>query len=235
MIRKDFIPGTEYAIYQDDEKFSFGIDAILLSDFARLRKDSSLIDLCTGGGIVALRCHGIYGLSRVWGIEIQEDVAQLAQRSVRENGLEEIITLLHGDLREKWDLPQVDSITVNPPYFERGRGIINSTENDRISRYEVEMELEDIFLFARRHLRERGKLFIVHRPGRLPDLVAFGRQYGLEPKRMRFVESKENTQPILLLLECVRAGGKNFIVEPALTIYRDGKYTREIEEIYYGK
>ncbi len=237
MKRLDYIPGTDRVLVQRKDFFSFGIDAILLSAYAEMKKGSTLIDLCTGNGIVALRCQALYSLAQVWGIEIQSSVIELAHASAIENNLEQVVHFIHADLNEIDRMPErVDYITVNPPYVEVGRGLENQSDNDRISRTESRMVLEDVFRFARSWLKPKGKLYMIHRPNRLVDIMEFGRKYTLEPKRMRFVHSSADEAPVMVLLEMVYSGGKNFVSEAPLVIYQDdGQYTREVKEIYYGR
>lgn len=232
----DIIPGTEYKIIQSESSFKYGIDSVLLSSFCEMTSGSTLIDIGTGVGILALRCHGLYSLGRVYAYEIQKELAELARESVVQNGVEDKIFVINEDIMETELEEKVDYIITNPPYVEAGRGIENKSEAKLIAFHEVALKLKDIFAFSNRHLVDRGKLVMVNRSNRLVDIMSIARQYKLEPVRMRAVHSNINSKAKLVLIEFVLNGGKNFIYERPLIIYDDdGKYTEEIEEIYYGK
>ncbi len=232
----DIIPGTNYRIIQSESSFKYGIDSILLSSFCNMKKGSTLIDIGTGVGILALRCHALYSLGRVYAYEIQEELAILASESVSINGVDDEIFVINKNIMESELEEKVDYIITNPPYVEAGRGIENKSEAKLIAFHEVTLNLVDIFKYARDHLVQHGKLIMINRSNRLVDIMSIARLYKLEPVRMRSVHSKINSKSKLVMCEFVLGGGKNFTYESPLIIYDEsGNYTEEIKEIYYGK
>ncbi|MDO5718147.1 MAG: methyltransferase [Tissierellia bacterium] len=233
MERIDYIPGTDYKIIQNKTKFSFGIDSILLSSFANIREDLVVVDIGTGVGILALRCHKLYKTKKVYAYEIQREIADMAKRSVALNRLENEIEVINVDINNIDRHEKVDCIITNPPYMESGRGIENQDKSKLISLYEKKLKLEDIFVFSDKFLKNRGKLFMVIRSNRLIDMVEMARKYGIEPVRMRSVHSFSNTKSKLVLMEFVKSGGKNFVLESPLVIYeKPGLYTEEVKGFY---
>lgn len=234
MEKIDYIPGTSLKIIQDREKFSFGVDAILLSDFARIKKKDTVLEIGCGNGIVSLRCHALYRPEKIIAFEIQEDVAALARRSVELNGIE-TVEIVSGDVKEEKDRVaegSVDVILTNPPYFKEHRALLNALDNKTLSRHEITLKLGDVFCIAGEKLKERGRLYMIHRPNRLVDVLRESRNFGLEPKRMRFVQSRGGEKPQLFLVEFVKGGGEDFRIEAPILIYEGDRYTKEVLTIY---
>lgn len=228
----DIIPSTSYKIIQSDEHFKYGIDSILLSSFAKMDQGKSLVDIGCGVGILALRCHYLYDLSKVYAFEIQEDLARLASESVRVNGLDDHINIINRDVREGFDT-KVDYIITNPPYIEQGRGLANSNSSKHLAFHELTLNLEDIFIFAKNTLKNRGRLFMVNRANRLVDVLERARSYKLEPVRLQMVHSFSHSKAHLFMIEFVKNAGKNFIIDKPIIIYKnDGDLTREVKKMY---
>jgi len=234
MRRIDQVPGTEYKIIQDKGLFSYGIDAILLSHFSKPR--GVVVDLGTGTGIIPLRIADKKGVSLVYGVEIQTEVARMAQETVEINSLQDRIRILNTDMKE---LPgilgkaTVDTVTTNPPYMKPGGAIVNREDNFAISRHEIAATLEDIAAVCEYILKPLGKLYIVHRPNRLVDVLCTLRSHGLEPKYMQWVYPKPGKQANLFLLEAVKGGRSDFKYREPIVVYDEkGKYNEEIYEIY---
>lgn len=233
----DMVPGTDYKIIQSKEKFSYGIDAILLSHFAQPK--GKVVDLGTGTGIIPLRLVDKLEKGKIYGIEIQEEMADMAGRTVKLNSLEEKIEILHMDLKNLegvFEKSSINTITTNPPYMKLGGALVNEDENFALSRHEIACSLEDIIKVSQYLLEPLGKLYMVHRPNRLVDIIYLLRKYKLEPKKIRFVQSKVDKKPNLLLIEGVKDAGADLKFHKPLIIYQeDNTYTDEIYEIYYGK
>ena len=234
MRRIDLVPGTEYKIIQDKDLFSYGIDAILLSHFCKAK--GVVVDLGTGTGIIPLRIADKQGVSLVYGVEIQEEVARMAQETVKLNSLQDRIKILHSDLK---DLPEtlgkasVDTVITNPPYMKPGGAIVNREDNFAISRHEIAATLEDIAAVGQYILKPLGKLYMVHRPNRLVDVLCTLRKHGLEPKYMQWVHPKPGKQPNLFMVEAVKGGKSDFKYRDPIVVYdENGKYNEEIYEIY---
>lgn len=224
-----------YYIYQRKDGFKFGIDAVLLADFAKCRAKRA-IDLCTGTGIVPILLAAKTKIPRIDAIEIQHDVAEMAAKSVEYNSLTDRISIVEGDLKEAAKIfgkDRYDIVTVNPPYMKSGAGFVNDGTYKTISRHEVMCVLEDVIKSASELLNANGKLFMVHRPQRLADIFCLMRKYKIEPKLIRFVSPRCGKEPNLVLLEGIKNGNADLKFMPTLYVYdSDGNYTKEIDEIY---
>ncbi|RKD28832.1 hypothetical protein BET03_07320 [Thermohalobacter berrensis] len=223
-------------IIQDTTGFCFGMDAVLLANFCDIKNNSTVIDLGTGTGIIPLLVWAKNKVKKIYGIEIQKDVAEMARRSIRMNNLEDYIEILNFDLKEapeKLGVNQFDAITTNPPYMEYGGGKVNPEDKKAISRHEIKCTLEDVIRVSSRLLRHNGRFFMVHRPHRIVDILWLLRKYKLEPKKIRFVHPKVDQKPNLVLVKSIKAAKPELKFERPLYVYNDdGTYTDEIYEIY---
>lgn len=235
--RVDDLHRNGYMLIQDPKRFCFGIDAVLLSGFARAEKGSKVLDLGTGTGVIPILMEAKNEDAHFTALEIQEESAEMASRSVALNGLEEKIDIVCGDIKEADKLfkaASFDVITTNPPYMNDGGGIKNDYGPKTIARHEVLCSLDDIARVSSKLLKFGGKLFMVHRPHRLTDIMCTLREHKLEPKVIRFVHSYVDKEPTMVLVEAIRSGKPMVKVMPPLIVYgSDGKYTDEINEIYY--
>lgn len=223
-------------IIQKKEGFRFGVDAVLLANFAKVKKGASVIDLCSGTGIIPFIIKGKSQCGELKGIEIQNEFVDMANRSVIYNHFENDIEFFEGDLTDKnfiKGFKRADIVTVNPPYKLSNSGILNDKDKCSIARHEVCCKLEDVIIAARTLLKDNGKFFMVHRPERLVDILYLMRKYKIEPKRIRFVHPKPNKAPNILLIEGQRDGGQYLKIEDPLYVHmEDNSYSKEIEEIY---
>lgn len=223
-------------IIQKKEGFRFGVDAVLLANFARVKKGASVIDLCSGTGIIPFIIKGKSQCGELKGIEIQKDFVDMANRSVIYNHFEDDVEFFEGDLTDKSFIKKferVDIVTVNPPYKLSNSGILNDKDKYSIARHEVCCNLEDVIIAARTLLKDNGRFFMVHRPERLVDILSLMRKHKIEPKRIRFVHPKPNKAPNILLIEGQRDGGQYLKIEDPLYVHmEDNSYSKEIEEIY---
>lgn len=237
-MEEHFIPGTSGKIFADRKRFSFSIDSILLTDFCNLKKEKTLIDIGSGTGIIGFRLNYLNNIKKLYLIEIQKEMSELIEKTIEKNKLENV-ELVNDDLRNLTDYfekSSIDYIVSNPPYKKIGTGILNENENFLISRYEYKLKLEDILDFSYRVLKSNGKVFLIYSIERLVDVISESRIRKLEPKRIRFISSNSNTKPHLFMIELVKNGRSNLLVEDNLYIYdKNGEYTDEIKEIYYGK
>lgn len=235
--RIDVVPGTEFSIIQDKDSFSYGTDAIFLSNFAKPK--GLVVDLGTGSGIIPLRIANKKEVKKIYGIEIQEEVYDRAKRSVEINKLGDKIEILNmdlNDLHKHFTKDSIDTVISNPPYLKAGGAIVNKNENFAISRHEISCKLEDIIRTADYLLRPQGKLFLVHRPDRLTDIFVHMRNYKIEPKRIRFVYPKRDKATNLVLIEGVKNGKIDLkFLKPLIVYNEDNTYTPEIYEIYDRK
>ena len=223
-------------LIQKQSGFRFGVDAVLLSDFANVKKKHRVLDLCTGTGIVPFLLYGKYSPKEVWGVEIQEDMVEMANRSSQLNSTDDIVRFKCADLKDKKlvsELGRFDVITVNPPYKLNNAGILNPNDKLAIARHEILCNLEDVIVSARRLLADNGRMFIVHRPERLADILGLMRKYNIEPKRVKMIHPSAKKAPNIVLVEGQRDGGAFLKWEEPLYVYNEnGNYSEEIDKIY---
>lgn len=234
--RIDDLQRNGYKIIQNPSKFCFGMDAVLLSGFAQVKKDERALDLGTGTGIIPLllsaKTEGIH----FTGLEIQEESADMARRSVALNGLEEKIEIVTGDIKDasaRFGASSFDVITTNPPYMIGDHGLKNDNEAKTIARHEILCDLEDVLRESSRILKTHGRFYMVHRPFRLAEILGKMSEYRLEPKRMRLVYPYIDKEPNMVLIEGLKDGRARMTVEKPLIVYREpGVYMPEIHDIY---
>ena len=224
-------------IIQKNNGFCFGIDSVLLSDFAKeIKNNSNVIDLGTGTGILSILLSGKTNLKKIYGIEIQKDIANMAQRSVKLNKLEDKIEIINTDIKKLRDIFEIntfDSIVTNPPYKNQDTGKVNENEYKYISRHETTANLSDFIKISVQLLKDKGSFYMVHRPERLVDIFNYMRKYKIEPKILRFVFSNKNSEPKLILIKGIKNANPFLKVQNNLYIYnQDGSYTDEILRIY---
>lgn len=227
-------------IIQNKDKFCFGIDSVLLADFAKnMKKNANILDLGTGTGILAILLTAKVHVNKIIGIEIQEEMAEMARRSIELNNLENKITILNQDIRHMDEILETykyDVIITNPPYMKKNTGLKNEDESKLISRHEVECTLDDIARISTKLLKDNGEIYMVHRPDRLVDIMEKFRKFRLEIKEMRVVYSKFGTQANLILIKAVKNGRPFLKIHNPLYVYNEyGKYTDEILKIYNKK
>lgn len=234
--RLDDLQRNGYRIIQDPDKFCFGMDAVLLSGFASAPDGGRVLDLGTGTGIIPILMAAKTGAKELVGLEIQPESAEMANRSVILNDLEEKVKIVEGDIKEAGELFEAasfDVVTSNPPYMIGGHGLQNPDGPKAIARHEVLCDLEDVVKAAARCLKPGGKFYMVHRPFRLAEIMVVMNRYKLEPKRMRLVYPFIDKEPSMVLIEGTRGGKSRITVEPPLIIYESQhKYTKEIYDIY---
>ncbi len=234
--RLDELQRNGYQIIQSPEKFCFGMDAVLLSGFAQVKPGGAVLDLGTGTGIIPILLEAKTPAEHLTGLEIQEESADMARRSVELNGLSGKINIVTGDIREADQIfksASFDVITSNPPYMIDAHGLQNPQEPKAIARHEVCCTLEDVVRIAAKLLKPGGHFFMVHRPFRLAEIITVMTAYKLEPKRLRLVYPFVDKEPNMLLIEGVRGGRPRMTVEKPLIIFeKPGKYTAEIRDKY---
>lgn len=223
-------------LIQKKEGFRFGVDAVLLANFAKVKRGMRVIDLCTGTGIIPFIIAGKTEASSITGIEIQEEFVEMANRSVEINDLGDRVSFINGDLKDEKNIKTLEKanvITVNPPYKLANSGILNPTDKMAVARHEVCCTLEDVIIASRRLLKDNGRLYMVHRPERLADILCLMRKHKIEPKTIRMVHPNTKKAPNIVLVEGQRDGGAFLKWEPPLYVYNDeGGYSEEIDRIY---
>ncbi|MDT2048759.1 SAM-dependent methyltransferase [Priestia aryabhattai] len=238
--RLDYLLADEsMRIIQSHSVFSFSLDAVLLSNFAYVPiKKGNIIDLCTGNGVIPLFLSKRTN-AKITGVEIQERLSSMATRSVDYNNLSNQINVVLGDLK---DMPQklghgkYDVVTCNPPYFPTPKvDEQNKNEHYAIARHEIHCNLEDVIRVSSQLVKQGGKVSLVHRPGRLVDIITLMRAYRLEPKRLQFIYPKKNKEANTILIEGIKDGNADLKILPPLVVYKeDNEYTNELKEILYG-
>lgn len=234
--RIDDLQINGYRIIQDPDRFCFGIDAVLLSDYAKAKPGDTVVDLCTGTGIVPILMAAKTKAERLIGVEIQHESAEMACRSVALNDLDERVTILEDDIKNISNhirRGSVNVVTCNPPYMIDNHGLKNEADFKTIARHEVLCNLEDVVRIASGLLESGGNFYMIHRPFRLSEIFIMLTKYNLEPKRMRMVYPYVNKEPNMVLIEAKKGAKPRLTVEAPLIVYDEpGKYTDEIYRIY---
>lgn len=234
--RIDELHRNGYQIIQNPKGFCFGMDAVLLSGFARVRAGERVIDLGTGTGIIPILLEAKTEGAFFIGLEIQHDSADMAKRSAALNHLEHKVKIIEGDIKEASRLfgkSVFDVVTSNPPYMNENHGLVNENAPKAIARHEVLCTLEDIVREASFMLKPGGRFYMVHRPRRLIEIINVLSSFQLEVKRMKMVHPMADKEANMVLLEAVRGGKPLLKLEPPLIVYKEpGIYTKEIYDIY---
>ena len=222
-------------LIQKKDGFKFGVDAVLLSHFANVKKKHRVIDLCTGTGIIPFLLEGKYSPKDILGIEIQDEFVDMANRSAALNKTHNI-SFISEDLKNLKALKKIDKadvITVNPPYKLNNAGIVNPSDKLAIARHEIMCNLENVIEASRILLKDNGRIYMVHRPERLADIITLMRKYKIEPKRIQMVHPKLGKAPNIVLVEGQRDGGAFLKWDAPLYVYNeDGSISDEINKIY---
>lgn len=234
--RLDDLQVKGYRIIQNPSKFCFGMDAVLLSNFAKVKKGESVLDIGTGTGIIPILLEAKTDGKHFTGLEIQEESADMARRSVSYNHLEDKIDIVTGDVKEAANLfgsVSFDVITTNPPYMIGAHGLQNKDSAKAIARHEVLCDLDDILSESAKVLRPGGRFYMVHRPFRLAEILSKMCSYKIEPKRMRLVYPYIAKEPNMVLIEGSKGGNSRMKVEPPLIVYKEqNRYTDELLREY---
>ena len=224
------------SVIQKKDGFRFGIDAVLLSDFAKDIKADEMLDMCTGSGVVPVLLSAKTAVPKLYGIEIQKEIFDGAKRTIELNGLTDRVFIENGDIKDGYKIygkRRFSLITCNPPYMPKGTAVENELTEKVIARHEVLCTLEDVIKSASMLLKQQGHLILVHKPTRLADIICLMRQYEIEPKRIRLVYKKTYAEPSLVLVDGAYKGGKELRIMPPLYLYNEnGEETEELKRIY---
>lgn len=223
-------------LIQKKHAFRFGVDAVLLANFAKIKRGFKVVDLCSGTGIIPFILAGKTAADIITGIEIQEDMVDMAKRTADINNLADKVKFINLDLKnseELRNLEKADVVTVNPPYKLKNSGIINIDDKNAIARHEICCDFEDVIVAAKAVLKHNGRVYIIHRPDRLVDVLCTMRKYKIEPKTIRMVHSNHLKAPNMVLVEGQNNGGAFLKWMQPLYVYDlKGNYTEEINNIY---
>lgn len=225
-----------YYIYQAMDGFRFGVDAVLLSEFAKVKRGETVLDMGTGNGIIPILLAAKTDGKKFYGLEIQPYSAQLARKSVAYNSLGDRIEIVQGDIKEASAIfgnETVDVVVSNPPYMASEHGLRNEADAKYIARHEALCSFDDIAREAAKTVRTRGRVYIIHRPQRLAELIITLAKYRLETKRLRFIHSYVDKEPVMVMIEALKGGNSGMRVDKPLIVYKkNGEYTDEVMEIY---
>ena len=234
--RIDDLNRCGYKIIQNTKKFCFGMDAVLLSSFAKANEGNKVVDLGTGTGIIPILMEAKTKASSFIGLEIQEESVDMATRSVVMNNQQDKITIKQGDIKtasKDLGAAMFDVVTTNPPYMNNAHALVNPDEAKAIARHEIKCALEDVVREGSKLLKVGGKMYMVHRPFRLIEIITMMKKYKLEPKRIRFVHPYIDKEANMVLIEACKGGKSMVKIEKPLIVYKDvNVYTDEIHNIY---
>ncbi|MBM0046452.1 methyltransferase [Anaerococcus sp. mt242] len=229
MTKLDYIPNTDIKMIHVDKSYTFGVDSIILLDFAKMKKGKTLIDIGSGSGILSLGANAYYNLKEVYAVEIQDEKSELLEKNLKLNDISNI-EIINKDLNQvDLETNTADYIITNPPYYKISDNINNKSEEFLISRQEKYLTLQNIFDFANKTLKDRGKMYMIHKPERMVDI--FKSSGNLKTKRIRFVQSTYNKKPQFILIEFVKNANDGLKIEDPLIIYKDGTYSEEMKKI----
>lgn len=242
--RIDDLGINDLKIIQNKEYFCFGTDSVLLANFVKSENSNNVIlDLCSGSGVIPIILSAKKKYKKIFGVELQSEMYDLFDRNIKINNLEDSIISIKENVKNIKDIrkkitsimgkDKIDIITCNPPYKEMGTGLTTNHDVKTIAKCEVMCKLEDIFITSSKLLGKGGKLYLVHKPERLSDLICFGRKYNLEAKEIRFVYPKINKKPSIVLISYRKDGGNETkVLEPLIEYNENMSYTDEIYNIY---
>ncbi|ACV29180.1 tRNA1(Val) (adenine(37)-N6)-methyltransferase [Anaerococcus prevotii] len=229
MKKLDYLPRTNIKMIHVDGSYSFGVDSIILGDFAKMKKGRTALDIGAGSGVLSFLTNSLYKLKKVYAVEIQKAKADLLRENIALNNIENI-EIINDDLNNiDFKENSLDYIITNPPYYKITDNIGNKEEEFLISRQEKYLKLEDIFAFANKTLKDKGKLFMIHKPERMVEI--FNKSGNIKPKRVRFVESRVYEKPQFILVEFVKNARDGLKIEDPLVIYEGKSYSKEMKEI----
>lgn len=232
----DLVYFKNIKIVQNKNYFNFSLESILLPNFVEITPNTkNILDLCTGNAPIPL-VFSTMTKAKIYGVELQKEVFDLAKESIKLNNINniELINDNANNIINKFETDTFDIITCNPPYFEyTNNSRINDNEIKSIARHEIYLKLEDIFKISKKLLKNGGTVCIVHRTNRFLEIVDIMKKYNIEPKRVRFIYPKLNSESNLVLIEGRKNGKKGIKLLPPLFVHNnDGSYTEEVLKMF---
>lgn len=226
-------------LIQNKNYFCFGTDSTLLANFVESNSSKNVIlELCSGSGVIPIIMSAKKKYNKIIGVELQQEMFELFEKNIKYNNLENSIIPINENIKEYNNIKkiiekEVDIIVVNPPYKAVGTGILHEKDVKNIARHEIECTLEDVFLSSSKLLKHKGKLYIVHKPERLADLLVIARKYKFEPKKIQLVYPRIDLKPSIVLIEYIKDGGNELkILEPLIEYNEKNEYTEQFLKIY---
>ena len=237
-VLNDLLNYNNLKIFQNTDWFSFSIDSVLLANFVKVNPNSKIIDFCTGNAPIPLFLSTKTSTNLI-GVELQEEICELALKSIKINNLEKQIQIINSNVKHLPKLFETDTfdlITCNPPYFKYNKSnSINDNKIKAVARHEIELSLNDIFKVSKKILKNNGRIALVHRTDRLMDIIVAMKENNIEPKRIKFIYPFLDSNSNLVLVEGSKNGKPGLVVEKNLIIHNsDGTYSKEIIEIFNG-
>lgn len=233
----DLVYFKDIKIVQDKDYFNFSLDSVLLPNFVEIpKKTNKILDMCTGNAPIPLILSTKTN-AKIYAVELQKEVFALAKETIKINNLDNQIELINDNiknLKKTFNTETFDIITCNPPYFKKqDDSIINNNKVKSIARHEIEMELEDVMIISKALLKNEGSLVLVHRTERLIEIIELMKKHNIEPKRMRLIYPKVNTESNLVLIDGRKNGKEGLKILPPLYIHNDdNSYTSEVLEMF---
>lgn len=222
--RLDDLQVKGFEIIQDSQRFCFGVDAVLLSDFVRIKKGEKTLDLGTGTGILPILLAAKTQGEHFTGLEIQMESVDMARRSVVHNKLRSKIDIVSGDIKEAAEIFQpafFDVIVTNPPYMLEQHGLKNPDDAKAIARHEILCTLDDILRESAKLLQEsKGRFYMIHKPFRLAEIIIKMNKYKIEPKRLQLIHPYADKEPAMVLIEGIKGGKSRIKIEPPIIMYK---------------
>lgn len=233
----DLVYFKDIKIVQDKDYFNFSLDSVLLPNFVEIpKKTNKILDMCTGNAPIPLILSTKTN-AKIYAVELQKEIYDLAKKTIKINSLDNQIELVNENiknLKKIFNTETFDIITCNPPYFKKKHdSIINENKVKSIARHEIEMELEDVMIISKALLKNEGSLVLVHRTDRLIEIIELMKKHNIEPKRMRLIYPKVNTESNLVLIDGRKNGKEGLKILPPLYIHnKDNSYTSEVLEMF---
>ena len=226
----DSLEIEDYKIIQNTKMYKFTSDAVLLANFANVKHSDTVVDLCSGSGIIGILCSIKYKPKKVYLVEIQQQMAEMSKRSVELNKLDNI-EVINKPIQQITEIKEhcCDVVTVNPPYKKVGIGKYNQNSEVSLSRHEIACTLSDVIATADKLLKYGGKFFMVHEANRISEIIIELNKFNLQVKKLMFTQSKIDSKANLVLISATKGGKEGTDVLPVLiTNNLDGTYNHEL-------
>ncbi|MCG8515656.1 MAG: methyltransferase [Halanaerobiales bacterium] len=224
-------------IIQDSNFFKFGNDSVFLANFTEVKLGEVVVDLGSGSGVIPLLLAFKNKLKKVIGIEIQPKLVEMSRQSVAMNKMGDLIEIIEGDLRKASQLiapGSIDLVISNPPYTPSSTGKVTQKREIAIARHEIYATLADVIREASALLKTGGRMAMVHRAWRLPEIFKIMGDYNLHPKKLFIIQSRLKSVAKSVIIEAKKAGNPGLEIQPVFIVYEEDsdQYTAEVKRIY---
>lgn len=239
IVKNRLLNFSDNIIYQNDDYFAFSLDSVLLANFVTIKlSDKKIVDFCSGNAPIPM-LMSFRTKARIFGVELQKEIYSMGYDSVLENGMNDQIEIINGDVKNISNIfepESVDVVTCNPPYFKyKNDSLVNNNDVKTVARHEVMLNLEDVIKASKYVLKNGGTFAMVHRPDRMIEIINLMQKYGIEPKKLRLVYPKIGKDANILLIEGIKNGNISLkVLSPLYTHNEDGSYVDEIRKMFGG-